>query len=586
MTKSEVDPIFKGQDLKGMLAIKWAEHLKEGHTDEEVGKNHKKFYQKAIAQAREHISKLSNDSIDRSKFPDKEELGAIFSKLFASATQMLDCVAPKCSGTTNTCYFYFDEAHNLTKAPRIIEGVHSWSSYHNLGKKFAPVAHDYPSNCASDRHFLIPPFTELPFDIFVPDVYKTLDNSKKTQSLHNACTTEVMSSMGQPLWFIHYQRWQAQQHPSPASGKVRKVEDIMMFANDKLTAQASQECLPESELAALSICIGITFDSTTPASCQAESQQVDSHMHIVYAIPEHQEYMRSGCSSEPILAEAAARFLHYTDNKAGVAVSGPRILAENMKRGFLAKDAYPNTIPVLAFLRALFAENHQNLILNGTPVTGEDGGPRLETTFKEAFVCFSHFALTKDSKMLEAKCLQVALLRGMAMQAKDNQYSIDAVIPIHMGPITRPITTETTSTINLQFKNRLVSSSCTIDQKITVPDLKQPVISIVFELGEKLPKAPLVQLYHATPPVTRGRLSGSNPDPDSDPQEAKNYYKTILAASGLRDDFPQVNIPKPCIRKNCRALWREYDSSDQVVLMTPDSCITQRFTPVMLIGHS
>ncbi|CAE6450852.1 unnamed protein product [Rhizoctonia solani] len=616
-TKAKLESLFKAQDLKGSeLAKAWAGHLKYGQSDDEVGENRRQFYRDVIALANKHISEFSNASVDHSTFPNKDELKNIFSELLASARQILKCIAPEHSGTTTACYFYFDEAHNLTVPPKVIEGVRSWTLYHNLGKvlaelstlpiffvflstnshlqKFAPVARDYPSYRASDGSFLIPPFTELPFNIFVPEMYKTLETSNKARSLANACTTEVMSGMGRPLWFAHYQRWNAQQRNSTESLKAQKVDDIITFANEKLTLQGgTKDHVAESELAALSIRVGITFDSRTPASRKAEARQVESHMRIVYAIPEHREYMRTGCSSEPILAEAASRFLNRTNNKAGIAVSAPRILAENIQKGFLAKGErgelcgrllvtvahdiaigeYPDVVnpllkdpqprfhqpvPVLTFLRALFASCHHNIVLGATSMTGENDGLKLETAFEKAFVCFSHFALAQDSKMLEAECLQTALFRGMAMQAKDNQYSIDAVIPIHMGPITNPITAETTSAINLQFKNRKVSQHCSVDRMITVPNLEQPVISIIFEFGVKSSKS-LVASCQVTRPNLHDTHSG--PDPDHNhyvfvargctsrtyeaiPEEVEKCYKAILAADGLKDDFPRANIPE------------------------------------------
>ncbi|EUC63830.1 hypothetical protein RSOL_430570 [Rhizoctonia solani AG-3 Rhs1AP] len=613
-TKARVKIISEGRGLKGAaLASAWAGYLRDGQTDQVVGPNRRAFYEKAVSRAKDSISKYSDDP---HWFPTEDDLKSIFSNLHKSTQEMLDCVAPEHSGTDNACYFYFDESHVLTELPETVNDVRTRSSYRNLGKvlsklrdlpiffvflstnshlqKFAPVARDYTSLRACDGNFLVPPFTELPFDIFLPDMYNALKLAKKTRSLATACTTEVMSDMGRALWHTHYRRWEE----NLRKAKDREaVDPIIAFAIQKLTLQDTEKYIPDSEIAALSIRIGITFDSTSPASREVESRQVEAHMRIVYAIPEHREYMRTGCSSEPILAEAAARFLRRTRGKAGIAFSGPQILAHNIERGFLAKgergelcgrllatiahdlaiDKYPPTgiiaqpvpkdpqpefhrpVPVLDFLRALFAENYKNIILDATPVTAKDGGPTLETTFKEAFVCFSHFALAKDSETLESRCLQTALFRGMAMQAKDNQYSIDAVIPIHMGPITGPITTETTSAINLQFKNRVVSRPCTIDRTVTVPDLKQSAISIVFELGQKSPKTSLVETYHAQPPPLTD--AGPNPDPDRNhycfiahgctsktykaiPKEVENCYKTILAASSLMDDFPRANIPE------------------------------------------
>ncbi|EUC63824.1 hypothetical protein RSOL_430110 [Rhizoctonia solani AG-3 Rhs1AP] len=610
-TKAMVESLFKGRGLKGdKLAKVWAGHLKHGQSDDKVGINRREFYSSVITLAKKV---LSNASVDRSTFPTKDEVDDILSELLASAQQMLECIAPNHSGINTACYFYFDEAHNLTTPPKFIEGVRSWSLYHNLGKvlaklsnlpiffiflstnshlqRFAPVARDYPSYRASDGSFLIPPFTELPFNIFVPEMYKTLKISKKARSLANACTTEVMSCMGRALWFTHYQRWNTQQRQSIESRKAQKVDDIITFANEKLTLQGgTKDHVAESELAALSIRVGITFDSRTPASREAEARQVESHMRIVYAIPEHREYMRTGCSSEPILAEAASRFLNRTKDKVGIAISAPRVLAENIQKGFLAKGErgelcgrllvtiahdlaidecpvvanpllkdpqprYHQPVPVLAFLRALFASCYHDIVLDATSMTGKNGNLKLKTAFKNAFVCFSHFTLAKDSEMLEAKHLQTALFRGMAMQAKDNQYSIDAVIPIHMGSITNPIAVETTSAINLQFKNRKVPQSCSVDRRITVPNLKQPVISIIFEFGAKSSKssvAPSQVTLHDTD-------SALNPDHnhyvfvahgctsqtyEAIPEEVENCYKAILAVDSLKDDFPRADIPE------------------------------------------
>ncbi|KAJ1307080.1 hypothetical protein OPQ81_001199 [Rhizoctonia solani] len=361
-----------------------------------------------------------------------------------------------------------------------------------------------------------------------------------------------------------------------------------MLAPDKLTAQEGSEYTPWSQLAALSVRIGVDFNSATAAAREAESQQVESHMRVVYAIPQHREYMRTGSSSEPVLAQAAAYYLNRTDISPGIALLGPEILKESSQKGFLARGErgelcgrllvtiahdiavpqiptkvlkslkdplvkFHRPVPVPDFLRALFADCHHKTILKATPITNEKG-KKLETRFQNAFVCFSHFALAEDSDMLQAKSLRTALFRGMAIQAKDNQASIDAVILVHMGPITKPITTETTSAINLQFKNRKRSLECSVDRSITVPDFNQPVTSIVFELGVKLAGEPLVEAHHWDPPKTRSKKSGPHRDDhhysfvargcspetyNAVHKDAKNSFDIILAAGSLKDDFPR-----------------------------------------------
>ncbi|CAE6442181.1 unnamed protein product [Rhizoctonia solani] len=652
-------------DRKGReLARAWSSYLDDGQSDESVGENRLNFYKKVIQAAEgvgllkrhvisliiemsaQAISKISDrvwvdTKLHRLVSPATEnplqqasktsgqiqihyelkesvDLKTLFAGMGSSAKQLLQTVALEGSSHENLCLVYFDEAHDLTKAPRFIEGFRYRSPYHNLGTilselcdarmffiflstnsqmhQFAPPPRHYPSTRAAQGSYLISPFTELPFDVFMTEMFKELEQSKKKRSLVNACTTQVMSSMGRPMWFAHHKQWQDRQGVGPPNSG-QQFEHVLKFAANKLTAQESPKHVSQSELAALSVRIGITFESTTQAAREAESQQVESHMRVVYAIPEHREYMRTGTPSEPVLAEAAAVYLSPIFNNSGISIAGPRILSENCKKGFLARGErgelcgrllvsiahdiavvetrveiekslvdgrvrYHRPVPVLAFLRALFADEHHDTILEATPMTYKEGKP-LKDAFKEAFVCFSHFALAADSAMLDAKSLRTALFRGAAIQAKDNQVSIDAVIPIHIGPITSPITTETTSAINLQFKNRKRTDACFVNRSITVPDPHQPVISIVFELGEELsdlrrgePKQ-LVEAHEWDLPYTRSRDAELNPHKDDRHysfvargcgpgtykavhEETIGYYKMILASGSLKEDFPRA----------------------------------------------
>ncbi|KAH7322262.1 hypothetical protein B0J17DRAFT_710678 [Rhizoctonia solani] len=588
-------------DRKGReLARAWSDYLDHGQSDESVGENRLNFYKKVVQAAEGAISKISDrvwvdTELHRLVSPATEnllqeasktsgqtqihyelkqsvDLKTLFADMGSSAKRLLQTVALEGSNDENLCLVYFDEAHDLTKGPRVIEGFRYRSPYHNLGTilselcdarmffiflstnshmhQFAPPPRHYSSARAAQGSYLIPPFTELPFDVFMTEMFKELEQSKKKRSLVNACTTQVMSSMGRPMWFAHHKQWQDRQGVGqPNSGQ--RFEHVLKFAANKLTAQESPKHVSQSELAALSVRIGITFESTTQAAREAESQQVESHMRVVYAIPEHREYMRTGTPSEPVLAEAAAVYLSPIFNNSGISIAGPRILSENCKKGLLARGE-----------RGELYEHHAT-ILEATPVTYKEGKP-LKDAFKEAFVCFSHFALAADSAMLDAKSLRTALFRGAAIQAKDNQVSIDAVIPIHIGPITSLITTETTSAINLQFKNRKRTEPCFVNRSITVPDPHQPVISIVFELGEELPDLKegelkqLVKAHEWDLPYTRSRDAELNPHKDDRHysfvargcgpgtykavrEETIGYYKMILASGSLKEDFPRAD---------------------------------------------
>ncbi|KAF8761658.1 hypothetical protein RHS01_01192 [Rhizoctonia solani] len=573
------------RDRKGSeLATAWASYLKDGQADEGVGGNREAFYEAALTAA-EKDRKLVCEDDDVLKRPGF--LDTLFQEMNASAEQMIRTLGP------------------------IVSEVRTRSPYHNLGtvlsqlvdlpiffvflstnshlQKFAPSARDHPSLRASKGQYLIPPFTELPFDVFTDQVLKKMKGSNEPRSLRNACTIEVMSSMGRPLWFVHHKLLEEQKR----TRQRRSVDAVVSMAYEKLTSGGAPSRTSQAELAALSVRIGIAFESMNPAARETESQQVERHMRIVYAIPEHREYMRTGTSSEPVLAEAA---------------SNPRILADNCQKGFLArgergqlcgrllvtiahdialtrdpytidppledsKPGFHRPVPVLAFLRSLFASEHHDTILKATPVSDEEEGQSLEVVFKDAFVSFSHFALAEDSDMLSSKALRTALFRGMAMQAKDNQPSIDAVIPIHMGSVDQAITTETTSAINLQFKNRKHSLDCPVDRTITVADAKKPVISIVFEFGETNSTLPRIQVRHEHHRRTRSNRThpddkhysfitrGFGPETyESIPAEATHYYRTILATGGLKDDFPRAK--SACSWRLLRELKPTFDGTD------------------------
>ncbi|KDN38074.1 hypothetical protein RSAG8_09759, partial [Rhizoctonia solani AG-8 WAC10335] len=208
------------------------------------------------------------------------------------------------------------------------------------------------------------------------------------------------------------------------------------------------------------------------------------------------------------------------------------------------------------FLRALFHPDHHGTIRDAECLTRRKDTELLGQAFANSYVFFSHFALAEDSRMLSTISLATALLRGMAIQAKDGQRSIDAVIPIHMGGTNTPIMPKTTSAINLQIKNRKGLSGCDVDRSITVPAAEMPVISIVFELGVTGKKAGAVVVSEKVPPETRnsGNLhindhhykivaSGCSPMVFA-PVTAKTepQYKAILGAMTVLEDFHRCDM--------------------------------------------
>jgi hypothetical protein len=236
-----------------------------------------------------------------------------------------------------------------------------------------------------------------------------------------------------------------------------------------------------AQFACLAIRIGLDFDASREVGRKTEIELVESYMRIVFAVPEHREYMRTGTPSEPILAEAAARLL----NKESTPLNelAPNILKVAFQRGFLARGErgemvarllwtlahdqvsrnnrkpdldvvqFHKPIRVLDFLRALFHEGHWTKIRDARPMGNEDG-PTLSEAFHDAYVQFSHFMDAVDHN-IELKQVYRLLLRGAALSCQRNQKSIDFLTPILFGsPDSTTLRRSNTSVLQAQIKNR------------------------------------------------------------------------------------------------------------------------------------
>ncbi|KAI9567182.1 hypothetical protein HD554DRAFT_2173810 [Boletus coccyginus] len=181
-------------------------------------------------------------------------------------------------------------------------------------------------------------------------------------------------------------------------------------------------------------------------------------MRIVFAVPEHREFMQTGTPSEPILAEAAAKLLNETCHLDHIA---PHVLSKAFEHGFLAQGergemvarllwtlthdkplqnsddneevVFHKPIHLLEFLRNLFHENHLQTVLDAKPV-GDKDGPTLSQAFKEAYIHFSHFMDAVDHD-IELQQVYQLLLRGAALDCRRNQRSIDFLTLILFGSL-------------------------------------------------------------------------------------------------------------------------------------------------------
>ncbi|CUA67106.1 hypothetical protein RSOLAG22IIIB_13255 [Rhizoctonia solani] len=569
------------------LARTWADHLAEGAGEEVVGINRKKLYDDVVQAA---------EDADRK---NKKTLSKLRSSLQDSCRKLQNFIQPVAS-EKNAFFVYFDEAHMLEDDNPTDKDRRS--AFYNLGTVLSELTEyrvffiflsansiiQSPATQLSVHRSalvikggkVVPPFTELPIDIFEHRVLKNFN----LLTLEKVGETATMANFGRPLWYAQHQI------------KTDGAESVFELAMSKLAGSVDDE--EYAVLAALGVRVGITFDEVESSSYATQSRLVESHLRVVYSIPKHREYLHTGTPSEPVLAEAAAQYLVH-DKCEGIGIEGPRWLSYALQKGLLAREErgelvgrllvtiahdmaldnyyrargpkppsdqpqFHRPIPVIDFLCALFNTDHHEKIRSARSITGRSDIPTLRDAFSGSYVFFSHFALAKDSEMLSTFGLATALVRGMAIQAKDNQRSIDAVIPIHMGSPRNLILPKTTSAIHLQFKNRKDMDDVHVDRLITVPDKHVPVISIIFELGAKGKLANTVEISTVQPGVTRS--TGTDLDHNDHHYEIlvrscspavfgvisdnADLYTQMLGAGSVLEDFPRHDY-----EENLGAFW-------------------------------
>ncbi|KAH8096910.1 hypothetical protein BXZ70DRAFT_945159, partial [Cristinia sonorae] len=306
---------------------------------------------------------------------------------------------------------------------------------------------------------LNPPIVELPFDAWRGPNGESIVRENQFK-LTDACTLEVMSRFGRVLFWTRL----ASKNPSVKN-------DLLNFAKLKISGDRHYEASASSKLemneirniTILSIRIILDFEPSCQSTREMESTLVRGHMRLAYSVPRHREFLRSGTSSEPILAEAAAQLMHIkrphekpaspTDwasflgmvtengffNKGQSGEIAMRLLATfahdraigTLKKPAIGDPHYDRPIPLTAFLEALFSEKVANEILDSTP-TNQTNGKTLREAFKGAHVRFTHFWRVGDASMISDDGMWRALARGFAVQCADGQPFIDMAIPIQL----------------------------------------------------------------------------------------------------------------------------------------------------------
>ncbi|KAL5636379.1 hypothetical protein ACGC1H_000369 [Rhizoctonia solani] len=280
------------------LARAWAAYLGEGQTDHKVGDHRRQFCDDVIDRATAYCKEYEGTS---------EQLADLEVALKTSCFRLVDHIQPG-SSDTNTCFVYFDEAHSLTQAVKVITTDHKSSPFHNLGnvlsslidypvffiflstnsslKGLAPPVAFYTSNRSVQGSQLIAPCTVLPFDIHESHIVEEFKSGRMT--LNSASDVDTMVCFGRPLWH--------------AMRQADPIQDIFHLASNKLTGNGLDVYEKDAILAALGVRVGIKFHEKD--SYSIESKLVESHMRVAYSIPQHQEYMHTAAPGRADISTA------------------------------------------------------------------------------------------------------------------------------------------------------------------------------------------------------------------------------------------------------------------------------------------
>jgi hypothetical protein len=211
--------------------------------------------------------------------------------------------------------------------------------------------------------------------------------------------------------------------------------------------------LTESAMAAaLDVRLCLDYDTTRDATRLADQDMVARHMKLTYSVPDHREYLRSGYSSEPMLAVAAAQVWNKWDQfdsldvlAAEIKKTGQKVDAAEIVARYLFLKAFdlgvtwtpfahPYFFPWSGYVSAptlfkalLSSQAYEEL--RTKKARNRLGGKYFETAFKDCYVRLSHFAHAGDSSVLTLAGGLLGFARSQGWQCFDQQEHTDIGIP-------------------------------------------------------------------------------------------------------------------------------------------------------------
>ncbi len=280
--------------------------------------------------------------------------------------------------------------------------------------------------------------------------------------------------------------------------KRKLCNDESVFAGNSFTAAIASRVLVEFPLCHRN---GPNMDRAR----ETEAKLVASHMRVVYSIPKHREYMRSGYPSEPLLAEAAAQVMYeqpqetrnafldclqndfISERERGQSiVRYLSICGYDRARGWDGQGQFSDPIRLVDFLRALFGDTNYEHMKTSLAFNVVGEGVSFEEA--DAYVYFTHLVRAGDASVISDRCALTALSRGMAWQISSEEADIDIVISVAFLKSTdEPLDRSKITLLALRVKNRKEARSVSVevDSFFTGKGDGRPYIVVVLELGCK-----------------------------------------------------------------------------------------------------
>ncbi|KAI6031017.1 hypothetical protein EDC04DRAFT_3065254 [Pisolithus marmoratus] len=570
------------------VAHRWRDHMQ--------GTNRSQLYTQVVDACEKH------DPIDSSPAASKSlDTSTKFVELCAALTHLSDFPNSK----DVKIILYFDEAHELcgevpgTSQPRKTLYDIVWSSLDHFQDSavftiflstqssislLAPSANAARSSRQQNTKMLPAPITELPFDCH--PMFPLQAGQFKLEDLGQL---SFLARFGRPLFWTMIEA-SSENNNTVISNALRLARKKLLNA-DNIHAQKHSNT---AMLAILDQLVTIDYEPKRELVSGVEAEMVASHMRIVFSVPDHRVYIRSGYPSEPFLAEAASRQMHHYLLKGNRVLDNRmiRILALNLNTGLIdagqrgevvmrillwmahmhaitgsmepaalgpqltREPNFSTGCNFLTFLRALFPECLHSLILRSRPDNNWSSHETLEEAFGDAVVRFTHFIKAADSAVVETSTMAFAFMRTCAFICHSQQKGIDIIIPILLNGSSK-LVESSMSALLIQVKRRQKAGSVnayTIDANVYnffPQDDARPYITLVAELGVDSPKVETGKSSERSSARTKKRninsrysirAYGCTDETWRVIDAAENdEYKQVLATDDFLQDHPRQN---------------------------------------------